>query len=407
MLGPDGTIRNYVAVKHDISEKLRLEAQFLQAQKMESIGRLAGGVAHDFNNMLGVIFSLTEMELEAADPSQPLHASLQGILNAAQRSANLTRQLLTFARKQPASPQLLDLNATVGAMLGMLGRLIGEQIDLRWEPQAGLGWVRMDPVQLDQVIVNLCVNARDAIRGVGALQLGTVRVDLDAAFCAERPGLRPGPHVMLSVKDNGAGMDPATLAQVFEPFFSTKGLGKGSGLGLATVYGIISQNGGFIEAASAPGLGALFSIYLPRFEEGPAPAAPAPGLSPLRPAQSTILLVEDEPALLALTQRMLEGLGHRVLPARAPGEALKLARGLAGSVHLLVTDVVMPEMNGLDLARAALKLHPELRCVFMSGYSADIIASHGVLDEGVNFLPKPFTLDQLAGKIREAMQKPA
>jgi PAS domain S-box-containing protein len=398
VIGEDGRASHYVAVKHDITERLRLEAQFLQSQKMETVGRLAGGIAHDFNNMMGVIFSVAEMELEDVSPGQPLHLSLTRILRAAQRSSDLTAQLLAFARKQPVSPKALDLNAQVGGLLDMVRRLIGEQVSLHWAPGQGLGWVRMDPVQVDQVLVNLCVNARDALDGVGELRLSTQAVTLTPEFCAGREGLKPGPHALLTVSDNGCGMEPATLARAFEPFFSTKALGKGSGLGLSTVYGIVQQNGGTVDADSTPGHGATFRVYLPLAAQGPVkgPAAAQPQAA--RTALG-ILLVEDEPALLELAQLSLQRLGHRVLAANSPQDALRLAQAHAGEIQLLLTDVIMPGMNGRELAEALQPMIPGLKCLYMSGYTADIIAKHGVLEDGLQFLQKPFTQATLAAKL--------
>ena len=385
-------------------ERERLMGQLAQSQKMESIGRLAGGVAHDFNNMLGVILGHTELALGQTDPAQPIHGSLEEIRRAAERSADLTRQLLAFARKQIVSPRVLDLNETLEGMLKMLRRLIGEDIALVWRPGDNLGAVKMDPSQIDQILANLCVNARDAIQDTGTITIETRAVDVDAAFRAERTEVAPGAYVMLSVSDDGCGIAQDTQAYLFEPFFTTKEVGQGTGLGLATVYGIVTQNSGFIEVDSSPGEGATFRVYLPCHgaEEVSTTGGEAP---PPAQGHETILLVEDEPLILKMARVMLERNGYTVLTAVTPGEAIRLARERGGDIHLLMTDVVMPEMNGRDLARELQSLYPELKCLFMSGYTADVIAHHGVLDQGVHFLQKPFSVRELTAKVREALEK--
>lgn len=385
------------------AERERLREQLSQAQKLESIGRLAGGVAHDFNNMLGVILGHTELALDVEKPSDPLCAHLQKIRQAAQHSADLTRQLLAFARKQTIAPRVLDLNRAVEDLLQMLKRLIGEHIDLAWIPHTEAGRVNMDPTQLDQILANLCVNARDAIAETGKITIETAVVDFDEAYCAEHAGFVPGDYVMLAVSDDGRGMDRETLARLFEPFFTTKGPGKGTGLGLATVYGIVRQNQGFINVYSEPEQGSTFRIYLPRHVARSEVAPEPPVARPLSTQHGTILLVEDEPSLLTLTQRLLELQGYRVLAAATAGEAIRLAESHAGSIDLLLTDVVMPEMNGRELARNILKLHPGLKRLFMSGYTSNVIAHHGILDEGVHFLQKPFSLTDLAASVRKAL----
>jgi PAS domain S-box-containing protein len=401
VFGHKGEIRNFVAVKHDISDSLRLAAQFQQSQRMEMVGRLAGGVAHDFNNMLGVILAVTELTLMKLEPSHPLHANLMRIQDAARRSADLTRQLMVFARKQPIEPRLLDLNRTVGGMMDMLRRLIGEHVQLRWQPGPGLGPVRLDPTQLDQVLVNLCVNARDAIATTGQVTVSTALVQVDAAACRERPGLQPGAYAVLSVADDGAGMDAAVLAQAFEPFFTTKRPGKGTGLGLAIIDGIAQQNHGFIEASSVLGQGTTFRLHLPIQAEDQAPdQAPKPALPPIR---ATVLLLEDEPALLELTATMLQHLGCRVLAAATPQEALDLARRHGAGIDLVLTDVIMPQANAAEVVALIEPLLPGVKVLYMSGYSADVISRHGVLDEGVHFLAKPFNLEALAAKLKQVL----
>ncbi len=392
------------SIVHDVTQTRRLEAQLLQAQKLESVGRLAGGVAHDFNNMLGIILGYSEMALNMVPITDPLFSDLQEIREAARRSADIARQLLTFASRQTIEPRILDLGETVEGVLKMLRRLLGENIELEWRCQQDLWPVLMDPSQVDQVLANLCVNARDAIREVGRITIEMRNVSFDEPFCELHLGFQAGDHVLLSVSDDGVGMDRQTLEHLFEPFFTTKPLGEGTGLGLATVYGIVKQNRGFIDVYSEPGQGSIFKIYLPRHRVGPAsPSKEAPS----RPAQGgreTILLVEDEKSLLRMASMMLETLGYRVLSASSPGEALRLAGASASDIHLLITDVVMPEMNGRELAREMLLLRPGIKSLFTSGYTANVIAHHGVLDEGVCFLQKPFSASDLADRVREALR---
>ncbi|MFI5298782.1 MAG: ATP-binding protein [Polyangiales bacterium] len=396
-------IRDVTERKRAEAEKARLEAQLHQAQKMESIGRLAGGIAHDFNNILGVILGYADAAMRNLDPSLPLYGSLSEIRDAARRSTDLTRQLLAFARRQTVTPQVLDLNETVAGMLTMLRRLIGENVQLKWLGQPGLWPVKVDPSQIDQILANLCANARDAVVGVGSANIETGNCTIDADDCAAHSGAVPGDYVRLAVTDDGCGMDEETLAQVFEPFFTTKGVGKGTGLGLATLYGIVKQNRGFIEVRSEPGHGTTFSIYLPRYVAKPEPAEKPVATASVPPGHETILLVEDEPGILKLTKMVLEEAGYRVLAASTPGEAVRLGREYTGEIHLLFTDVVMPEMNGRELAKLLLSVHPRMKCLFMSGYTADIIAQHGVVDESVSFLQKPFNVDALATRVREVL----
>jgi len=410
LTGPDGKLNGIAGTLRDITERKRAEeekaklgAQLQQAQKMESVGRLAGGVAHDFNNMLGVILGHAELAMLRADLSPSLRDDLTEIRKAAERSSELTRQLLAFARKQTVAPKVLDMNETVSSMLNMLNRLIGEDIDLHWQPAADLWQVKMDPSQIDQILVNLCVNARDAISGVGKITIETANIELDAEYCAAHAGFIPGEYVCIVVSDNGCGMSKETLSHLFEPFFTTKVVGKGTGLGLATVYGVIKQNNGFINTYSEPGHGTTFTIYLSRnVDKTRQECSEAPVMAALR-GHETILLAEDEPAILELTTTMLEMQGYVVLSAGTPGEALRLAREHKGDIHLLMTDVVMPEMNGRDLARNLLSLYPDIRRLFMSGYTANVIAHHGVLDKGVYFIQKPFTLKAMADKVREVL----
>ncbi len=407
-----GQTPQIMTVCRDISERRlavmeteRLHAQLAQAQKMESVGRLAGGVAHDFNNMLSVIMGWADMARLTLPREHSLRDTFEHIMDAAQRSANLTRQLLAFARKQVISPRVLDLNETVESMLKMLRRIIGENIQLVWKPAAGLGTVFIDPVQLDQILANICVNSRDAIgENVGKISIETGMVDLGDEFCHEHSGLRPGRHVLLAVSDDGCGMDSNTLSRVFEPFFTTKEVGKGTGLGLATVYGIVKQNNGSIEFASEPGRGSTCRIYLPHHQAKTVEDLAQTGATKAPHGNETILLVEDEPAVLQSVQMMLTALDYNVLPAATPTEALRIARDYSDRVHLLVTDVIMPEMNGRDLARALQTFRPGLKHLFMSGHTADLISHHGMPDEGISYLQKPFLVEELATKVRAALE---
>ncbi len=396
--------RNISEYKQFEAEQKKLQTQLLQAQKMESVGRLAGGVAHDFNNMLGVILGHTEMALDYLEPSDPIRVDLQEIKKAAERSANLTRQLLAFARKQTIAPKVLNCNDAVSGMLNMLQRLIGEDINITWSPQANLWPIKVDPSQLDQILANLCVNARDAISGVGKVTIETENMRFDEAYCDNHLGFIPGEYVLLALSDDGCGMDKDTLAHLFEPFFTTKEMGKGTGLGLATVYGIVKQNNGFINVYSELAQGTTFKIFLPRYTDRDECIQTIGFEQPVVRGKETILLVEDEPAILAMTKVMLERLGYTVIPAGTPGEAMRLAGVHKGQINVLLTDVVMPEMNGRDLVKRVMELCPNARTLFMSGYTANVITHHGVLDEGVHFIEKPFSWKILAGKIREVLK---
>jgi PAS domain S-box-containing protein len=385
-------------------EKAQLESQLNQSQKMESVGQLAGGVAHDFNNMLGVILGHAELAQRQINQNEPVYKNLEEIRKAAQRSADIARQLLAFARKQTVAPKVLDLNETVEGMLKMLRRLIGEDINLAWLAGAGLWQVKMDPSQIDQILANLCVNARDAISGVGKISVETANCVFDPEYCNDHAGFVAGEFVRISVSDTGCGIDKETLNHIFEPFFTTKKIGEGTGLGLATVYGAVKQNNGFINTYSEPGKGTTFTIYLPRYTGTIEQPHTEKQVAPILRGSETILLVEDEPAILEVTTVMLQFLGYSVLPACTPGEAIRLAEEFAGEIHLLATDVVMPEMNGRDLATRIQTKKPMMKCLFMSGYTADIITHHGVLDEGVHFLQKPFSQKELADKVREVLE---
>ncbi len=385
-------------------ERLQTEMQLRQAQKMESVGRLAGGVAHDFNNMLGVIIGRAELAMEQVGPTVPIYSDLKEIYNAARRSAELTRQLLAFARKQTILPRVLDLNMTVAGMLRMLRRMIGEGIELTWKPGANLWPVKIDPAQIDQILANLCVNAGDAIAGTGKIAIETTNVELAPADCVGYEGLVSGKYVMLEINDDGCGMDKETLENIFEPFFTTKGVGEGTGLGLSTVYGIVKQNDGFIYAASRPEEGTSFKVYLQRSLEVVESNEEAAGKT-IKKGIETVLLVEDEPSFLHLGKTVLERFGYVILAAGKPSDAIAMAKSSAGRIHLLITDVVMPEMNGLELRNRIEEIEPGIKVLFMSGYASDAAIGRGVLEEGMHFLEKPFSVRSLSSKVREILDE--
>lgn len=385
-------------------EREALLAQLYQAQKMDSIGRLAGGVAHDFNNMLGVILGYTEMVMEQMDPDQPQYDMLKEVHKAASRSADLTRQLLAFARKQVAEPRIIDLNETVEGMIKMLRRLIGEDIELVWIPEKNIAPIYFDSSQLDQILANLCVNARDALSGTGRITIETANADLDTEFPDYQGVITPGRYVSLTVSDNGCGMDRETMARIFEPFFTTKQSGKGTGLGLATVYGIVKQNNGFTNVYSELGQGTSFTIYLPKHSEDKAPRSEQAPLVETGPGDRTILLVEDDLSILNMTETMLKKLGYLVLTASVPKDAIRIASEYPGVIDLLMTDVIMPEMNGRDLAQNLKLSLRDIKVLFMSGYTANVIAHHGVLEEGLLFIQKPFQRKDLVMKLRQAFE---
>lgn len=391
--------------KRSDKEKEKLEARLRQAQKMEAIGRLAGGVAHDFNNMLSVILGNTELALDEEGLTEEISSNLNEIMKAAQRSAEVTRQLLAFARKQTIAPRILDLNKTIQNSFKMLQRLIDENIELILKPDEKIWPIHMDPTQIDQILTNLCINARDAVSGAGKIIIETSNEYLDETYCSGSSDLAPGSYVKLSFSDNGCGMDRETVNNMFEPFFTTKSIDKGTGLGLATVYGIVKQNNGLITVYSELERGTTFEIYLPRFETGEGQVNEKISISPHLHGSETILLVEDEPSILKTAKRMLERLDYTVLAAVTPGEAINLARDHEKEIHLLMTDIVMPEMNGKELAGILLSTYPDLKSLFMSGYTSDVIAHHGTLDEGVDFIQKPFSIHELSVKVREALGK--
>ena len=402
-----GRVAGTLGVLKDIGERRRLEEQLRQSQKMEAVGRLAGGIAHDFNNLLTVIAGRAQLILSRLRPEEPIHRDATLVRTTADRAAVLTQQLLTFSRKQVLQPQVLNLNAVVTAMEPMLGRLIGEDIDLAVIPAESLGRVKADPGQIEQVIVNLVVNSRDAMPQGGRLTVETADVELDAAYASRHFSVPPGPYFMLAVSDTGEGMDEQTRSRVFEPFFTTKGPGKGTGLGLATVYGIVKQSGGDIQLYSEPGRGTAFRIYLPRVAQVSAEVddTTSPSAAVAR-GDETVLLVEDEPEVRDLAREILEVSGYTVLQACDPLEAVVMAERHPGPIHLLLTDVIMPRQSGRALVERLRPLRPEMQVLYMSGYTNEAIVRHGVLDPDTLFIQKPFTPDALGHRVRAALDRP-
>ncbi len=398
--------RCIVGTAIDLVERRRLESQLRQSQKMEAIGRLAGGVAHDFNNVLTVILSNSEMLAGGLGPEDPRRQELIEIRDAAQRAATLTRQLLAFSRKQVLKPRVLSLNAVVVTLEKMLRRLIGEDIELATELQPELWAVEADPGQLEQIIMNLAVNARDAMPEGGRLSIATDNADIDDGFAREHFPMVPGRYVMLAVSDSGAGMDAETQRHIFEPFFTTKPRGRGTGLGLSMVYGIVKQSGGYIWAYSEPGEGAKFEVYFPCAEGDRSDAKAALATGSALPGKETVLLAEDEDSVRRLARRILEEVGYTVLEARGATEALRISEGWDGPIDLLLTDVVMPELNGRELAERLSVLRPRIQILYISGYTDHEILD-GIIGPGNNFLQKPFTPEALTNKVREALDVPA
>jgi nitrogen-specific signal transduction histidine kinase/CheY-like chemotaxis protein len=399
----DPDVRGIVVNRRDVTEQQRLEDQFRQGQKLESVGRLAGGIAHDFNNLLTVILSCAEvLKREAELTSTAALEDIEDIRTAGKRAAELTRQLLAFARKQVIAPVPLDLNELVHGTEKLFRRVLGEDIELVTTLQPALWPVRCDPGQTEQVILNLAVNARDAMPCGGKLTIETSNLDVDAAHPATLTGVPPGPYVRLAVHDTGAGMSAEVKARVFEPFFTTKPVGKGTGLGLATVYGIVSQSGGFILVESEPGGGATFELLFPRIDEDAhALEARAPEISST--GTETILVVEDDPQVREVTVRSLRSGGYAVLSASSGRQALDVAAGEPGSLHLLLTDVVMPGLDARAVADELCRRHPGLRVLYVSGHAQEVIVSRGVLDPGIAFLPKPFTAASLLARVRTVL----
>jgi two-component system, cell cycle sensor histidine kinase and response regulator CckA len=398
-----GEPRYFIAIIEDLSERRALEEQLRQAQKMEAVGRLAGGVAHDFNNLLTAILGYANFVLEDLDESHPVLRDIEEIRKAGESAASLTRQLLAFSRRQVLQPQIVDLNAIVQKMDGLLHRIIGEDIQLSSHLAESLDPVNVDPGQVEQIVMNLAVNARDAMSRGGLLTIETSNVTLDESYVAKHPGATVGPHVMLAVSDNGPGMTPETMAQVFEPFFTTKPRGEGTGLGLATVYGIVKQSGGSIWVYSEIGRGSTFKVYFPRADgEQHRVSAPPPVALP-KGGGETILVAEDQTEVRALARMILARHGYTVLEARSGVEALRLFREYPAPIHLLLTDVIMPNMSGRELVREVEKIHPGTRVLYASGYTDEAIERHGMLEPGLAFLQKPFTPRSLLQKVREVL----
>jgi two-component system cell cycle sensor histidine kinase/response regulator CckA len=400
------------ATIQDISDRLiaeaerdRLQQQLAQAQKMESVGQLAGGVAHDFNNILSVILGFTELCMGDVDPADPIYHNLEEIRQAALKSNDITRQLLAFARRQPISPQVIDPNEAIVGMLKMLRRLIGEDIELDCRTGRNAGHIRIDPSQLDQIIVNLAINARDAIGGIGKITIETDSIKVSDEQCRANPGFLPGHFVRITVRDNGCGMDADIIARLYEPFFTTKGFGKGSGLGLPTVYGIVRQNNGFLHVESQVGEGSAFFVHFPRQTGESVRPITRTEERTSRGNGETILVVEDEPPILKLCERVLTNLGFRVLASHRPTEAIRIASQHKGPIDLLLTDLVMPEMSGRDLATKLMAISPGLKVLYMSGYSPTAIAKQGVIEEGYNFIQKPFGIQALSAKVQAVLNE--
>jgi two-component system, cell cycle sensor histidine kinase and response regulator CckA len=403
--GPGGAVDSVLAIVADVTQQRRLEAQYLQAQKLEAIGRLAGGVAHDFNNVLTTIACYTDILQAGVERTSPLYVDLEEIQRAAQRGAELTSQLLAFSRKQVIKPVIIDLNQVITRSRRMLGRIIGEDVELVFLPGQNVARVKADPGQIEQVLVNLAVNGRDAMPAGGRLSIETCNAILDEQQCHTHPAARPGAWVMLSVSDNGSGMSSEVQQHIFEPFFTTKEQGKGTGLGLATVYGIVQQSGGFITVESREGAGTSFGIHLPVAEGAEAVVGIRRTAGEVASGEETVLLVEDEAAVRNLARKVLQRLGYVVLEASDGESALKICERHLSPVHLLLTDVVMPGMNGKELYERLHAQKPELRALFMSGYTDEAIARHGVRGSETNFLQKPFTVEMLARKVREVLDR--
>jgi PAS domain S-box-containing protein len=400
---PEGAPKYFISTIEDVTERVRLDGQQRQRQKMEAVGRLAGSIAHDFNNLLTVIIGYSDLVLQEVKPETLVYRDVEELRHAARSAAALTRQLLVFSRKQVLQPQILDLNAIVVRMNTLLRRLIGEDVELRTRLAGPLDRVMADPGQIEQIVMNLALNARDAMPDGGTLTVETANTELDAEWVGLHPGATEGRHVMLAVSDTGIGMDQTVQAHLFEPFFTTKGSGKGTGLGLATVYGIVKQSGGSIFVYSEPGRGATFKIFLPRTEQFAEPAGatrPAPRAAR---GTETILLVEDQPEVRTVTRNTLMRHGYHVLEAGGAAEALSLLAGHEGDVQLLLTDVVMPGMSGRELAEEAVIGRPRLRVLYTSGYTDDTVVHHGILDAGMAFIQKPFAPSVLLQKVRDLL----
>jgi signal transduction histidine kinase/CheY-like chemotaxis protein len=392
-------------MKKQSEDQQRMEKKLQQAQKMESVGRLAGGVAHDFNNILSVIIGYSELSLEVVDKNDPLYNHLNEILIAAKRSTDITRQLLTFASKQTIAPKVLDINDIVGSMLKMIRRLIGEDIELSWIPGTKIQPIEIDPSQVDQILANLCINSRDAIENVGKITIETKNINFDKDYCDDHAEFIPGDYVMLTVSDDGNGIPPDKKDKIFEPFFTTKSDGKGTGLGLATVYGIVKQNNGFINVYSEPDRGTTIRIYLPQIK-GKTSEIEYENVKEIPEGHNeTVLIVEDDISILKLGEKILESLGYNVICCATPSDAIQKVTENKGKIDLLLTDVIIPEMNGRELSENIKQVYPDIKVLFMSGYTANIIAHRGVLEDGVNFISKPLSKKDMAVKIREVLSQ--
>jgi PAS domain S-box-containing protein len=407
-----GAVQGVFAAARDITERKRaeqemrtLEDQLRQSQKMEAIGQLAGGIAHDFNNLLTVIKGYSQLALMELKEGDPLKPNIEEVQKAAERAAGLTRQLLAFSRRQILETRVLDLNTILYDLDKMLHRIIGEDIELVTKLADDLGTIKVDPGQIEQVVMNLAVNARDAMPSGGKLTIETANVDLDENYTRNHVAVTPGRYVMLSVSDTGVGMTPEVRGRVFEPFFTTKEKGKGTGLGLSTVYGIVKQSGGNIWVYSEPGKGTAFKIYLPRVDEPLEEAGEVVVQKEIAGRGETILVVEDEEKVRQLTVQILTKNGYTVLDASQGDEASHICKQHKGPIHLMVMDVVMPGMNGRELAKSLASLHPEMKVLYMSGYTDNAIVHHGILEKGLSFLQKPFTLEGLVRKVREVLDK--
>jgi nitrogen-specific signal transduction histidine kinase/ActR/RegA family two-component response regulator len=392
-----------MATKQDISERKTLEVKLQQAAKMEAVGRLAGGVAHDFNNLLTIINGYGELVLDSLNSDDPMRGHLNEIMKAGDRAASLTRQLLAFSRQQVLAPQVLDLNALVADVEKMLRRLIGEDIELAMVRDSALGQVKADPGQIEQILMNLAVNARDAMPEGGKLVIETANVELDDTYADRHTVVTPGRYVMLAVTDTGTGMDAETQSHIFEPFFTTKEKGSGTGLGLAMVYGTVKQSGGYVWVYSELGQGTTFKIYLPRVEEVAESVLGSEVRGRPVTGSETILLVEDEGAVRALATKVLQDLGYKVLASGSPEDSFQIGERHTGPIDLLLTDVVLPGMSGREVAEHLVRLRPTLKVLYMSGYTDYAVARHGVLEPGTAFLQKPFTPANLARKVREVL----
>jgi nitrogen-specific signal transduction histidine kinase/CheY-like chemotaxis protein len=387
----------------DITERKQLEGQLQQSRRMEAVGRLAGGIAHDFNNLLTIIKGYTELAVQRNEVPAPVRADIEHIEDASERAAGLVRQLLAFSRKQVLQPKNLDLNGVVLGLEKLLRRLIGEDIEMKTVVSAGLGTIKADPAQVEQVLMNLVVNARDAMPKGGRMIVETSNVDLDKTYASEHVSVKPGRYVMLAVSDSGTGMSPETIAHIFEPFFTTKGGTKGTGLGLATVYGIVKQSGGYIWVYSEPDKGSTFKVYFPRVDELAEKDSRSPHTASTKRGSETILLVEDDDAVRELAEVILATQGDRVICANGPKRAEEIAAERSQEIDLVLTDVIMPTMSGRELVKKLGARNPKMRVMYMSGYTDNVIAQGGVLEEGLAFLQKPFTPRALTQKVREVL----